>query len=47
MIAFDLFTSFLVNIEVKICQMLSWNTFETLNKINKIWLKWLNQRIDN
>jgi len=22
--------------------MLLWNTFETLNKINKIWLKWLN-----
>ena len=24
-------------------QILSWNVFETSNKVNKNWLKWLNQ----
>jgi len=25
--------------------MLSWNALEMLNKVNKIWLKWLNSYI--
>jgi len=26
-------------------QIQSWNTYETSNKPNQIWLKWLNSRI--
>ena len=36
------------NIKTKMCQtaqIQSWNAYETSNRPNKIWLKWLNPRI--
>jgi len=52
---FDILSTFhnsiWLNIEAKMCQTIyttqlqSWDTYETSNKSNKIWLKWLNPRI--
>jgi len=52
---FDILNAFYhniwVNIEAKMCQtmqtiqILSWNTLETSDKLNKFWLKGLNLRI--
>ena len=44
---FDISSAFYHSIwlNIKTIQIQSWNMYETSNKVNKIWLIWLNSRI--
>jgi len=50
-ISFAFYNNIWFNIKTKMCQIIwttqiqSWNAYETSNKSNKIWLKWLNSPI--